>query len=39
MMKQSYFYFYLIHKILSSATTPGQSGPESDDNEGVFHIP
>ena len=24
---------------LSSATTPGQSGPGSDDNEGVLHIP
>ena len=24
---------------LSGATTPGQSGPGSDDNEGVTHIP
>ena len=24
---------------LSGATTPGQSGPESDGNEGVLHIP
>ena len=24
---------------LSGATTPGQSGPGSDDNEGVLHIP
>ena len=24
---------------LSGATTPGQSGPGSDDKEGVLHIP
>ena len=28
-----------IHRTLSSATTPGQSGPGSDGNEGVFNIP
>ena len=27
------------HRILSGATTPGQSGPGSDGNEGVFPIP
>ena len=31
---------YLTHdKTLSSATTLGQSVPESDGNEGAFHIP
>ena len=25
--------------LLSGATTPGQSGPGSDGNEGVLHIP
>ena len=29
--------FHLTHR--SGATTPGQSGPGSDGNEGVFHIP
>ena len=28
-----------IYRALSGATTPGQSGPGCDDNEGVFHIP
>ena len=28
-----------IHKTLSGAITPVQSGPGSDDNEGVHHIP
>ena len=28
-----------IDMTLSDATTLGQSGPESDGNEGVFHIP
>ena len=28
-----------IDRILSGATTPGQSGPGSDCNEGVLHIP
>ena len=28
-----------IDRIRSSATTPGQSGPESDSNEGVLRIP
>ena len=28
-----------IDRALSGATTPGQSGPGSDDNEGVLHIP
>ena len=28
-----------MDRILSGATTPGQSGPGSDDNEGVLHIP
>ena len=28
-----------IDRILSGATTPGQSGPGSDSNEGVLHIP
>ena len=28
-----------IHKTLSGVTTPGQSGPGSDDNKGVFRIP
>ena len=31
--------FKLIHRALSSATTPGQSGPRSDGNEGVLRIP
>ena len=30
---------WLIDRTLSGATTPGQSGPGSDDNEGVLHIP
>ena len=28
-----------IDKALSGATTPGQSGPGSNGNEGVLHIP
>ena len=28
-----------IDRILSGVTTPGQSGPGGNDNEGVFHIP
>ena len=28
-----------IDRTLSNATTPSQSGPGSDGNEGVFHIP
>ena len=32
-------FLQLIGRSLSSATTPGQSGPESDGNEGVFRIP
>ena len=28
-----------LDRNLSGATTPGQSGSESDDNEGVLHIP
>ena len=28
-----------IDRTLSGVTTPGQSGPGSDGNEGVFHIP
>ena len=28
-----------IDRTLSGATTLGQGGPGSDDNEGVFHIP
>ena len=28
-----------IHKTLSVATTPGQSGLRSDDNKNIFHIP
>ena len=28
-----------IDRTLSSASTPGQSGPRSDSNEGVLHIP
>ena len=28
-----------IDRILSSATTPGQSGCGSDNHEGVLHIP
>ena len=28
-----------IDRTLSGATTPGQSGPGSDGNEGVLHIP
>ena len=28
-----------IDRTLSGATTPGQSGPESDGNEGVLRIP
>ena len=31
--------FYLTYRILPGATTPGQSGPGSDGNEGVFCIP
>ena len=30
---------WLIDRTLSGATTPGQSGPGSDGNEGVLHIP
>ena len=30
---------WLIDRTLSSATTWGQSGPGSDGNEGVLHIP
>ena len=29
----------LIDSTLSGASTPGQSGPGSNDNEGVLHIP
>ena len=28
-----------IDRTLSGGTTPGQSGPGSDDNKGVLHIP
>ena len=28
-----------IDRALSGATTPGQSGPGSDGNEGVLHMP
>ena len=28
-----------IDRTLSSATTPGQSGPGNDGNEGLLHIP
>ena len=28
-----------IDRTISGATTPGQSGPESDGNEGTLHIP
>ena len=28
-----------IDRTLSSTTSPGQSGPGSEDNEGVFHVP
>ena len=28
-----------IDRTLLDATTPGESGPESDGNEGVLHIP
>ena len=28
-----------IERALSAATTPGQSGPGSNDNEGVLHTP
>ena len=31
--------FWLIDRALSGATTPGQSGPGSDGNEGVLRIP
>ena len=30
---------WLIVKTLSGDTTPGKSGPRSDGNEGVLHIP
>ena len=30
---------WLIDWTLSGATTPGQSGPGSNGNEGVLHIP
>ena len=30
---------WTIDRTLSGATTPGQSGPGSDGNEGVLHIP
>ena len=47
MPKQFYFkqfstqfsFIWPIDKTLSGATTPGQSGPGSDDNEGVLCIP
>ena len=32
-------YIYTIDRTLSGATTPGQSGPGSDGNEGVLRIP
>ena len=34
-------YFYLTHRWDPNKyyTTPGQSGPGSNDNEGVFHMP
>ena len=35
----SYSYISHIDKSLSGATTPGQSGPRSDGNEGVLSIP
>ena len=28
-----------LNRTLSGATTPGQSGPKSNSNEGVLHIP
>ena len=28
-----------VHRTLSSATTPRQTGPGSDGNDGVLHIP
>ena len=31
-------FIWPIDRILSGATTPGQSGPEDDDSEGVLHI-
>ena len=31
--------FYLTHRTLSGATTPGQRGSGSDGNKGVLHIP
>ena len=31
--------FYLTHRTLSDATTPGQSGPGSNGKEGVLYIP
>ena len=43
MSKQSYFKQFslaLVHiLVLSSATTPSQSRPGSNSNEGVLHIP
>ena len=32
-------YIWFRDRTLSSVTTPALSGPESDDNEGVLHIP
>ena len=32
-------YILSIDRTLSDATTPSQSGPGSDGNEGVIHIP
>ena len=32
-------FIWTIDRTLSSATTPDQSGPESDSNERVLHIP
>ena len=48
MSKHSYFKFSIsmhfnsiwpLDRTLSDATTPGQSVPESNGNEGVLHIP
>ena len=31
-------FIWPIDRTLSGATNPGQSGPETDGNEGIFHI-
>ena len=38
-MSMQFSSIWPIDRVISGATTPGQSGPGSDANEGVLHIP